>query len=193
MLWTTGFGSLVLGSPLPSLASREFSGPCGGALHGIGCTPTAQNNGGDVSWTSRLYDSPRGSFFRIDARAYLDVLTKGENLSARQPCSGRQPCHARQTSTRQHEMEEESIRVLKASLPPSWVLHDYAPDYGIDKVIEVFEPTESDPSVSETLGQHVMVQLKAVESSRPKLLTVRERATWRNHPLRLKEVAANST
>lgn len=82
----------------------------------------------------------------------------------------------------QHEMEEASIRLLAESLPPTWVLHDYAPDYGIDKVIEVFEPTANDQRVSETLGQHLMVQIKAVDSCEPTHVTVRERGNVAKPP-----------
>ncbi|MDQ1444460.1 MAG: hypothetical protein QOI20_924, partial [Acidimicrobiaceae bacterium] len=37
----------------------------------------------------------------------------------------------------QHAMEEASLTALRHLLPATWVIHDCAPDYGIDKVIEV--------------------------------------------------------
>ncbi|HSH60919.1 MAG TPA: DUF4365 domain-containing protein [Acidimicrobiales bacterium] len=82
----------------------------------------------------------------------------------------------------QHEMEEASLAVLRDLLPPAWVIHDYAPDYGIDKVIEVFEPLAAAPGTSETLGQHLMIQLKSTESCDPVQWTVRERGNVAKPP-----------
>jgi Domain of unknown function (DUF4365) len=80
-------------------------------------------------------------------------------------------------------MEEESVGLLVRLLPKEWVLHHYAPDYGIDKVIEIFEPIESGSSTSETLGQHLMLQLKSVESCKTRMLTVRGRGNVAKPPL----------
>ncbi len=82
----------------------------------------------------------------------------------------------------QHEMEDESVVRLRQLLPDSWVIHDYAPDYGIDKVIEVFEPLVDNPGVSETLGQHLMVQLKSVDSCSPETVAVHQRGNVAKPP-----------
>lgn len=83
---------------------------------------------------------------------------------------------------RQHEMEESSEVRLRQLLPDAWVVHDYAPDYGIDKVIEVFEPLATSPTISETHGQHLMVQLKSADSCTPTTVNVHARSNVAKPP-----------
>ena len=82
----------------------------------------------------------------------------------------------------QHEMEEASLATLRDLLPPTWVIHNYAPDYGIDNVIEVFEPIATARGASETLGQHLMIQVKSVETCDPVQWTVHERGNVAKPP-----------
>ena len=60
-------------------------------------------------------------------------------------------------------MEEESGRLLREALPPEWVIHEYKPDYGIDGVIEIFNPVASEDDMYQTLGEQIFFQLKSVE------------------------------
>lgn len=69
----------------------------------------------------------------------------------------------RKTRTTSHRMEDQSSEILRAVLPDDWVIRNYKPDYGIDFVIELFADA-SDDGKSATLGEHVFVQLKSVQS-----------------------------
>jgi hypothetical protein len=82
----------------------------------------------------------------------------------------------------QHLMEEESFRIARAMLPPAWVVHEYRPDYGIDLTIEPFE--EVDHGVTETLGEHLFVQLKSVATLATRKLRVTPRYNVEKRPLR---------
>jgi Domain of unknown function (DUF4365) len=72
-------------------------------------------------------------------------------------------------------MEGESLAILRRALPKHWVIHGYAPDFGIDGTVEVFEMLEGDPPRAETLGEIFLFQLKAVEQSRPRTIELRPR------------------
>ncbi len=63
-----------------------------------------------------------------------------------------------------HVMEGVSSRILISRLPNEWVFHDYKPDYGIDYSIEIFDKTSEDQKWADTLGEHVFVQLKSIQS-----------------------------
>jgi len=69
----------------------------------------------------------------------------------------------RKMRTTSHRMEDQSSEILRAVLPDDWVIRNYKPDYGIDFVIELFADA-SDDGKSATLGEHVFVQLKSVQS-----------------------------
>lgn len=64
-----------------------------------------------------------------------------------------------------HVMEEESGAVLRSALPREWVVHEYAPDYGIDGTVEIFEPVGGAEESFETLGEHIFFQLKSINKS----------------------------
>lgn len=59
-------------------------------------------------------------------------------------------------------MEEGSDAVLRGLLPPAWVLRPYKPDYGLDFALELFDFVDAEQKVSQTLGEHVFIQLKSV-------------------------------
>lgn len=40
---------------------------------------------------------------------------------------------------RNHELEELSLAALRFELPPTWVIHDFRKDYGIDVQLVIFE------------------------------------------------------
>lgn len=62
----------------------------------------------------------------------------------------------------QHIMEDESFKIIKDHLPKEWVVREFNhPDYGVDLVIELFEPINA--KVSETLGEYLYVQVKSVQ------------------------------
>jgi hypothetical protein len=63
-------------------------------------------------------------------------------------------------------MEEDSGALLRSALPPEWVIHEYAPDYGIDGTVELFEPVDGDRESFETLGEHIFFQLKSINKSK---------------------------
>ena len=48
-------------------------------------------------------------------------------------------------------MEEESGQLLYEALPEQWVIHAYAPDYGIDGAVEIFDYID-DGKMAETKG-----------------------------------------
>lgn len=75
----------------------------------------------------------------------------------------------------QHIMEEESIRILGEKLPQEWVIHKYAPDYGIDVVIEVFKYIGEKVDVAETLGETFFAQLKSIKKEEISKITVEPR------------------
>lgn len=57
--------------------------------------------------------------------------------------------------------EDSSFPVFREVLPAAWVIHQYAPDYGIDYAVELFDFLENDPLMAETLGESFYVQLKS--------------------------------
>jgi hypothetical protein len=76
-------------------------------------------------------------------------------------------------------MEEDSGALLRSVLPREWVIHEYAPDYGIDGTVEIFEPVENDPGSFETLGEHIFFQLKSINKGN----VVPRVAVQRSNPL----------
>lgn len=72
----------------------------------------------------------------------------------------------RKKRVRQHIMEDESYKIIRKYLPSEWVVREFnRPDYGIDIVIELFEKIS--PTISETLGEYIFVQVKSVEQVSP--------------------------
>jgi len=57
--------------------------------------------------------------------------------------------------------EEISYQILRRSIPETWVIHEYGPDYGIDCVVELFDYVDDEQTIAETLGESFFVQLKA--------------------------------
>jgi hypothetical protein len=51
-------------------------------------------------------------------------------------------------------------------LPEHWVLREYRPDYGLDFALEIFAVANDaqQPWTSQTLGEHIFIQLKSVQS-----------------------------
>ena len=71
----------------------------------------------------------------------------------------------------QHVMEEQSLQIIREVLPEEWAIHDYKPDYGIDMVVEIFEYSNSDRSIAETLGELFFVQVKSIRETKIKKIT----------------------
>lgn len=61
----------------------------------------------------------------------------------------------------QHIIGESGVDILKKLLPSEWVIREYAPDYGIDLDVELFEEMNDGGFI--TKGEHVLFQVKGVE------------------------------
>lgn len=75
----------------------------------------------------------------------------------------------------QHIIDQAGERLLRSKLPGHWVIREYRPDYGLDFTIETFKAGEKQggaPATYETLGEHVFVQLKSVNSPEIKPLAI---------------------
>lgn len=75
----------------------------------------------------------------------------------------------------QNMMEETSLGIVRNKLPKEWVMHQYAPDYGVDFVVETFEFIDDNHTIAETLGEFFFVQLKSVSKVKETTLTVKDR------------------
>ncbi|WP_158521005.1 DUF4365 domain-containing protein [Fuerstiella marisgermanici] len=80
----------------------------------------------------------------------------------------------RKQRAEQHVMEDESIQIVSAALPRSWVVRQYRPDYGLDLAVETFEDFAGSGQV-ETLGEHFFVQVKSVGKFSTTTLTAQPR------------------
>ncbi|MBE7725207.1 MAG: DUF4365 domain-containing protein [Enterocloster citroniae] len=60
-----------------------------------------------------------------------------------------------------HIIESNSLNIIKNIMPSEWVIRKLELDYGIDLDIEIFEKNQS--GYYETLGEHVLVQVKGKE------------------------------
>lgn len=76
----------------------------------------------------------------------------------------------------QNIMEEQSLTLVRELLPHEWVIHQYAPDYGIDIVIETFEYIDDMQTMAETLGEFFFVQLKSTHCACYRTLKIQDRA-----------------
>ncbi|MBQ8354138.1 MAG: DUF4365 domain-containing protein [Oscillospiraceae bacterium] len=72
----------------------------------------------------------------------------------------------------QQIMEEKSLVLVRSQLPEEWVIHEYAPDYGIDFVVETFDYIDDKHELAETLGEFFFVQLKSVQQAEKISITV---------------------
>jgi len=84
----------------------------------------------------------------------------------------------------QHIMEDQSLQIIKNTLPKEWVVRDYKPDYGIDIAVELFEHIEGSEAISETLGEWFFAQVKSVARTRTKKLKAYHRYNVEKEPLR---------
>ena len=66
---------------------------------------------------------------------------------------------------KQQIMEEQSLVLVREQLPEEWVIHQYAPDYGIDFVVETFDYIDIEHEKMETLGEFFFVQMKSVKQA----------------------------
>jgi hypothetical protein len=65
----------------------------------------------------------------------------------------------------QHIMEDESYKIIKDQLPKHWVVREFNhPDYGVDIVIELFDPIDETTNTFENLGEYLYVQVKSVKN-----------------------------
>lgn len=72
----------------------------------------------------------------------------------------------RKIRAEQHLMESDSYRILQSILPKHWVIREFNhPDYGVDLVIEIFEPSDIDPKQYEAMGEFLYIQVKSVQEA----------------------------
>lgn len=70
----------------------------------------------------------------------------------------------RKIRAEQHLMESDSYRILHSILPKHWVIREFNhPDYGVDLVIEIFEPYDLDQKQYEAMGEFLYIQVKSVQ------------------------------
>ena len=65
-------------------------------------------------------------------------------------------------------IDADGQQLLRTRLPRHWLLREYRPDYGLDYSLEVFRYASdktTNPLTYETLGEHLFIQLKTVEST----------------------------
>lgn len=87
----------------------------------------------------------------------------------------------RKLRTMQHIMEEDSIQLIKQTLPMEWVIERYTVDYGIDLRIEVFEDIKG--SGNEALGEFILAQVKSVSHTVIKKRVVNKRRNVAKGPI----------
>lgn len=97
----------------------------------------------------------------------------------------------RKRRSAQQMMEEESLTLVRNQLPKEWVMHQYAPDYGIDFVVETFEFIDEEEQIAETLGEFFFVQMKSVDTAHRQNITVYQRHNVEKSILEDKSNAAN--
>jgi len=87
--------------------------------------------------------------------------------------------------TQQHIIDTEAEELLRSKLPKYWVVRNYRPDYGIDLAIELFEdPDPGDKNApSDTLGEHLFVQLKGIRGPEVRTERVYARRNVEREPL----------
>ena len=69
-----------------------------------------------------------------------------------------------------HIVGEQAVALFKQLLPRQWATREYVPDYGIDLDVELFSE-----SSHQTLGEHILVQVKGEEFVSVKKLKVQGR------------------
>jgi hypothetical protein len=84
----------------------------------------------------------------------------------------------------QHLIDAAGERILRATLPQHWVLREYRPDYGLDFALEIFKPADTSKKLAtyETLGEHIFIQLKSVQSSSAMPLSLYRRGNVEKAP-----------
>jgi hypothetical protein len=82
----------------------------------------------------------------------------------------------------EHVIGREAVKIVTSALPSWWVVREYQPDYGIDLAIELFEETggrcsggKSRKQTYDTLGEHLLVQVKGSRGLELQELRVRPR------------------
>ena len=53
-----------------------------------------------------------------------------------------------------------TLEKMRTLLPPTWVIHDYGAEYGMDCLIEIFDRTGNNRQFTDTLGEMLYVKLK---------------------------------
>ncbi|MBF04850.1 MAG: hypothetical protein CMP76_16330 [Flavobacterium sp.] len=83
-----------------------------------------------------------------------------------------------------HIIEKKSLKIINDLLPEYWTIREYKPDYGIDLSIELFEKKDyGGKPLYDTLGEHLFVQVKGVESIQWSTIQIKKRNNIENSPL----------
>jgi hypothetical protein len=110
------------------------------------------------------------------------LILAGRSFRAAPCASATLPMAYTKRRVRQHVMEDRSIRIVRDLLPDHWVVREYRPDYGIDLLVELFEPVNATDAA--TVGETLFVQVKSAEIVEPRRLRVRRRRNVELGPLR---------
>jgi len=78
-------------------------------------------------------------------------------------------------------MADDSIQIIKRTLPKEWVIREYTPDYGIDLKIEIFEVVND--IEFEALGEFILAQVKSVGNTVTHKIKVKNRGNVAQFPL----------
>ncbi|HSU29586.1 MAG TPA: DUF4365 domain-containing protein [Bryobacteraceae bacterium] len=83
---------------------------------------------------------------------------------------------------------DEAVMIVKHKLPRHWSAREYHPDYGLDLAIELFDIPETHPRaglVSDTMGEHLFMQVKGTRKLAPIDISVRRRYNVEKPPPQL--------
>jgi hypothetical protein len=84
--------------------------------------------------------------------------------------------------TEQQIAENQSFAIIGRLIPREWVIHDYAPDYGIDAIIEIFSRDPSNAAVCVSLGEVLFLQVKATRRATTAIRAVPNRYNVAKRP-----------
>jgi hypothetical protein len=110
--------------------------------------------------------------FCIAAHAVTDNELQGKEQMTNRP----------KRQSEEHVIGREAVKILTSTLPSSWVVREYQPDYGIDLAIELFEQSgDADSTMNnakkqyDALGEHLFVQVKGSRVLSPHEIRVKPR------------------
>ena len=113
-----------------------------------------------------------GRWHSVAALAVIDSQLQGIEPMTNRP----------KRQSEEHVIGREAVKILTSTLPSSWVVREYQPDYGIDLAIELFEQSgDADSRMNnakkqyDALGEHLFVQVKGSRVLRSHEIRVKSR------------------